>query len=142
MLQCRNKQLQNETLLALELGFSEGYAGLQRSKKLWIEGTETAPMVLVIKISEYPRYANPLTKYGWEKRLTTELPSLASIKQEDVRPEDLNDPNSPLFMYGLQFAGRLSASFELSRRNKDGKEELVEKGDVSEIKHCGHCQTN
>jgi hypothetical protein len=125
MLQCtsvRDGKLQNQSLLVLELGFSQSYSDLERSMKLWIEGTETVSIAMLIKIDEDPRYRNPLLEAGWEAH-ASRLPKLASIRQEDV-PIDPNDRSSPLHMYGLPFAGRFSAFFELWRRNKDGRAEL------------------
>lgn len=131
MLQYHDGQLQNQTVLVLELGFTEEYAKLRQSARLWIEGTEHVRIVMLIKIREIPRYADPRLKPGREKRLTTQLPTLSSIKLDDVRAEDANDPSSPLLMYGLPFAGRFTASFELWRRNEDGEAELAQESAVS-----------
>ena len=59
----------------LEVGFSELHDSLLQSAKLWIEGTSTVSIVVLVDLEEAPKYQCPVSKLSDEEFNALQLPS-------------------------------------------------------------------
>ena len=103
-----------ETILALEVGFSQSYDSLVQDAKLWLEGQPKVSVVVLIKLEEAPKYQNPIPKLEDE-----ELKQLELLDPKKIQPRNFIVDNRGYITYrGLTWAGVITeASMEVWRRD-------------------------
>lgn len=72
--QTRNNAGQLGPKFVLEVGFSESYDLLLQSAKLWIEGTSTVSIVVIVGLVEAPKYRCPISSLSDEAFDALRLP--------------------------------------------------------------------
>lgn len=107
-IELRNSNRTNQVKIVLEVGFTETYAQLVGDARLWIEGHKFAPMVILAKMTEHPKYGNPLLKLDDDaiKRLNLPDPSMV-----DELAFVLGGPLGPVTMNNFTWCGALSEAF-------------------------------
>ena len=105
--------------LVVEVGFSEAYEHLKESAKLWLEGTSSVSICLLIDVQENPAYRNPLKPLSDEVVEQLQLPEWKLVQlRYFVLP-----PNSygPVSFRGFNWTGEVtSARMEVWRKNVQG----------------------
>jgi len=93
----------------VEVGFSETYEKLVEDARLWLEGTSTVSMVLIIKLEEVPGYKSPLTNLTDNEFDRLNFPPLTEINDERFV---FDGPYGPVRYKGLQWCGVVTGFLE------------------------------
>lgn len=112
-----NNTQKMELKWALKVGFSEKYDDLQKNIRLWLIGQPTCTMVVLIKITESPKYRCPL---DFDLDLCTELN--IPQNQSEILEGDffLQGEYGPVEFKGYQWVGQISEVFlEIWTRNPE-----------------------
>jgi hypothetical protein len=91
----------------LEVGFAETYEQLVEDMKLWLEGSESVSMAVLVKFTETPAYKCPVSFYQDLEELN--IPSMPG----EVRGRDVvaNGDFGPIFYRDQQWVGHISEAF-------------------------------
>ena len=94
---------------ALEVGFLETYEELVEDARLWLEGTSTVLMVLIIKLEEDPSYKCPIRRLTDDDFARLMFPPMNEINRE---PFVFDGPYGPVSYQGFQWCGRITGYME------------------------------
>ncbi|KAK9234945.1 hypothetical protein V1525DRAFT_24291 [Lipomyces kononenkoae] len=100
----------NQITVVVELGFSENYASLCRSKDTWIDGHGINVFILVC-LTETPRFKNPTTVYDDIRDVDDATDEMETSINETLRL-NLSNNRHALFLYrGHKWAGEMREAF-------------------------------
>lgn len=107
-----------EIVLVLEVGFTQNWDDLVKIARRWIEKTAEVNMVLIAKLTENPKYLNPLRNTTNEQLELLELKSASDIRDGDF---ELEGESGPVTLKGFSWVGTLSECYiEAWVRDKRG----------------------
>jgi len=113
-LQVTNDTGGREVKFVVEIGLSESYEELIADAKMWLEGTRTVSLVMVIKFEETPSYECPTRNLSDRQLAELQFPPKTEINNE---PFTLDGPNGSAVYKGLVWVDRVSGYFEFWGRN-------------------------
>jgi len=113
-LQVTNDAGGREVKFVVEVGLSESYEELISDAKMWLEGTRTVSLVMLIKFEETPRYECPTKNLTDRQLAELRFPQPIEIMNE---PFTLTGPYGPAVYKGLVWMGKVSGFFEFWGRN-------------------------
>ena len=99
---------------ALEVGLSETYEELLEDARLWLEGTSTVSMVLIIKLEENPRYKCPTSCLTDDEFAQLMFPPRSDIKGGLF---DFDAPYGPVSYKGYRWCGGITGYMEFWARD-------------------------
>ena len=91
------------------VGFSETYEGLVQNAKLWLEGSETVSLVMLVKLEEDPCYQCPMRNLTQSEFAELEFPPRNKIMHQ---PFTLSGPYGPVEYKGFKWVGKISGFLE------------------------------
>ncbi|KKZ61077.1 hypothetical protein EMCG_04308 [[Emmonsia] crescens] len=111
-----------------EVGFSQPYADLKRWCDVWFDGVPTVNMVILINLSEKPRFPR---KEGLEyirKQGQQNFPEVEAITEDDFILQDPTDETSAWTAFGFTWCGPVQGTLEIwTRCPKTGRPLLSSK---------------
>jgi len=107
--QVRNDMGDREVKFILEVGLSEPYEKLVQDAQLWLEGSKTVSVVMLVKLYEDPPYNCPTYDLTDEEFNALQFPPEEEINQQSFV---VNDQYGPATYKGLIWVGRISGFIE------------------------------
>ena len=101
----------------VEIGFAETYEELVDDVKLWIEGNKDIGTVVLIKVTESPRYYPPIRNMKDDEVKNLEFPGPRDLDTSKVTPQDPNDSFGPLQINNSVWVNKMSVFLEIWKRN-------------------------
>lgn len=123
-------------VLVAEIGFSQSSEDLrERMEKLMNMSPETN-VAIAIDMKETPKYKNPLRKEKVASVFRQEHQKEPNSTPLVMRfqPEDPSDAHSPLVLSGARWAGEITATVQVWRRDKETKTSVIRDDPVVRIK--------
>jgi len=106
-----------EVKFILEVGMAEAYDALVDDARMWLEGTETVSVVMLVKMEEDPPYQSPLSSYlNGDECSQPE----GDIEEEEVITEEmvsLMGPYGPAVHKGVSWVGTITGFTEIWKRD-------------------------
>ncbi|PUU73511.1 hypothetical protein B9Z19DRAFT_1196865 [Tuber borchii] len=100
----------NEVKFILEVGLSESYEKLVEDAQLWLEGTKTVSVVMLVKLYEDPPYNGPTHDLTDEEFNALQFPPKNEINQQSFV---VNGQCGPATYKGLTWVGSISGFIEI-----------------------------
>ena len=98
-----------EVKFVAEVGFSETYEDLVHDAKLWLEGSETFSLVMLVKLEEDPCYRCPIRNLTQSEFAQLEFPPMKEIRYQ---PFTISGPYGPAEYKGFKWVGKISGFLE------------------------------
>ncbi|PGH21489.1 hypothetical protein AJ80_03157 [Polytolypa hystricis UAMH7299] len=118
----------------VEVGFSQSYVDLKRWCDVWFDGVPTVNMVILINLSEKPRFPRKKALENIWKQGQQNFPKIEAIKDDDFILQDPTDPTSAWTAYGFMWCGPVQGALEIwTRCPKTGRPLLRSKPNVSKL---------
>ena len=95
---------------ALQVGLSESYEKLVEDAQLWLEGTKTVSIVMLVKLYEDPPYNGPTYDLTDEEFDALQFPPTEEIDQQSFV---VDDQYGPATYKGLTWVGSISGFIEI-----------------------------
>jgi len=108
-LQVTNNKGKMEVKFVVEVGVSETHQKLVEDARLWLEGTKTVSLVMLIKLEETPVYQCPIRNYTEDTLAKMNFPPLDQIVEQDFV---LASPYGPAIFKEFTWVGKVSGFFE------------------------------
>ncbi|KAK2846354.1 hypothetical protein FQN49_005804 [Arthroderma sp. PD_2] len=119
-------------VLTAEIGFPQLYESLKHATQRLINETQNVNVSLMVNIKERPAFRSPVSRTSsgaYRHPVTKEEMDKESIlkwlrsvgKDEEALPGDSNDPESPLFLLGTRWVGRIEGTLEVWTRDPKTK---------------------
>ena len=100
----------DEVNFVLEVGLSESYEELVEDAQLWLEGTDTVSIVMLIKLYEDPPYNGPTHDLTDEEFNALQFPPIEEINQQSFA---VHGQYGPATYKGLTWVGSISGFIEI-----------------------------
>lgn len=115
-----------------EVGFSQPYADLKRWCDVWFYGVPTVNMVILINLSEKPRFPRKEALEYIRKQGQQNFPEVEAIKKDDFILQDPTDKTSAWTAFRFTWCGPVQGTLEIwTRCPKTGRPLLSSKPIVS-----------
>ena len=92
-----------------EVGFSETYEELVQNAKLWLGGSKTVSLVMLVKLQEDQCYRCPIRNLTESEFAELELPPRNEIEDQ---PCTISGPYGPVEYKGFKWVGKISGFLE------------------------------
>ena len=99
----------SEVKFVAEVAFLETYEELVQNAKLWLEGSETVSVVMLVKLEEAPCYRCPMQDLTESEFAKLEFPPWDEISNI---PFTRSGPYGPVMYKGIVWVGKISGFFE------------------------------
>ncbi|PUU77483.1 hypothetical protein B9Z19DRAFT_891396, partial [Tuber borchii] len=107
--QVTNNKGKMEVKFVLEVGVAETYEKLIEDARLWLEGTKTVSLVMLVKLEETPVYKCPIRDFTEETLAKINFPPFNKIPEQDFL---LASPFGPAVFKEFTWVGEISGFFE------------------------------
>ncbi|CUS10111.1 unnamed protein product [Tuber aestivum] len=97
-----------------EVGYAETYDDLVWDARMWLEGTDTVSVVMLVKMNEDPAYQNPTPRLTDDEFDNQEFPPSEEVSQEHF---SLDEVHGPTCYKGLRWVGKITGSTEIWKRD-------------------------
>ena len=105
-----------ELKFILEVGLAETYEMLVKDAKMWLEGTKTVTIVMLVKIEEEPAFKCPLRSSSEDGICEHEVDVQEEITEEMF---SLAGPYGPAVYKGVSWVGTITGFIEIWTRDPD-----------------------